>query len=86
VGALYGQTPEDKKTTEMVKSMRGPAFSWWFRWSLRHPEASWGKFSWTLFWYFKPEYQDVLPIPDDEDWLDLNLDDGGISMNNMGVS
>jgi hypothetical protein len=80
------KTPEDKKMTEAVTAMRGRAFSWWFRWSLRHPKASWGKFSWTLLWYFKPEFRDVLPIPNDEDWLDLKLDDGVISMKNMGVS
>jgi hypothetical protein len=77
------KTPEDKKMTEVVKAMRGRAFSWWFSWSLRHPKASWETFSWKLMWYFKPEYRDVLQILDDEDWLNMKLDDGCISMNNM---
>jgi hypothetical protein len=70
------RTPEEKKMTEAVKAMRGRGFLWWFRWSLRHPEANWETFSWTLLWYFKPEFRDVLPIPDDEGQLDLESDGG----------
>ncbi|MCI21028.1 swarming motility protein ybiA [Trifolium medium] len=79
------RTLEEKKMTEAVKAMRGRALLWWFGWSRHHPEASWETFSWTLLWYFKPEFRDVLPIPDDEGQLDLDSE-GDTSMNNIGVS
>ncbi|XP_039684197.1 uncharacterized protein [Medicago truncatula] len=64
-------TPETEKLAEVVTVLRGCAHQWWFWWHHRHPHASWQSFVTAFLWHFKPEYRDILPIPDEEEEHDI---------------
>ncbi|TKY61623.1 hypothetical protein E2542_SST11474 [Spatholobus suberectus] len=59
-------TLETEKMTEVMKAMRGRALQWWLWWYQRHSYVSWEPFTIAFLWSFKPEFQDVLPILDEE--------------------
>ncbi|RHN57870.1 hypothetical protein MtrunA17_Chr5g0445061 [Medicago truncatula] len=64
-------TPETEKLAEVVTVLRGCAHQWWFWGHHHHPHASWQSFVTAFLWRFKPEYRDVLPIPDEEEEHDI---------------
>jgi len=61
-------TPETKKLAEFVTAFRGCAHQWWHH---RHPHASWQSFVTAFLLRFKPDYRDLLPIPDEEEEHDI---------------
>lgn len=48
-----------------VSALQGPPLQWWLQWSHHHPTASWESFIAPFLWHFKPEWQHLLPTPDE---------------------
>jgi hypothetical protein len=60
-------TPETEKLPKVAIAFRGCAHHWWVWWHHCHPHARWESFVTAFLWRFKPEYRDILPIPDEEE-------------------
>ncbi|WJX22465.1 hypothetical protein P8452_11769 [Trifolium repens] len=60
-------------------AMKGPALTWWLHWYPSHRLVNWDAFTTIFLWKFKPEWRVILPLPDDEDNLELQptvMDEG----------
>lgn len=69
-------TQESERMTAIGPTMNGHALHWWRWWYPRHPQVSWDSFTVAFLWQFKPEYRDVLPMPDEveePEWVSEQL-------------
>lgn len=52
--------------TVAATTLRGCALRWWLWWSHRHPASNWDTFTTDFLWRFKPEWQQILQVLDEE--------------------
>lgn len=67
-------TPDEEKLTDALMLLRGRARQWSHWWNRRHQQVSWHMFSLAFIWRFKPEYRDIMPMSDEEEEPETELE------------